>query len=365
MSRKCTSFLIIILILLSTNAFSKQEAISDSLKRNSLVALPYAYYTPETKIAFGVGSIYSFRSPGSSLHDRPSNVKIALTYTQLKQTILSFIPEIYFNNESILFNGFYTFYKFPDKFWGIGNNSPDNAEENYTPHYLRTFTNLQKRILPGLYIGMRYQLEYIDIIKTDEDGVLGKGLITGSEGGLASGLGMLISYDTRDHVYYPTTGRYYQIYAVLFDQMLGSDYKFSHFTFDLRKYYPLKDSHVMAFQSYNIFIHGNPPFQMLGLLGGAYWMRGYYYGRYRDKNMITFQSEYRFPLFWRLGGVAFAGFGDVASEIDKFQSGALKLTIGAGLRFMFDTQEKINARLDFGFGNDGNFGFYAMVLEAF
>lgn len=346
-------------------SFAQQNTLSDSLNRNSLVALPYAYYTPETKIAFGVGSIYSFRSPGSNLTDRPSNVKLALTYSQLKQMIISFIPEMYFKNESIFFNGFYTFYKFPDKFWGIGNNTQNSAEENYTPHYLRTFTNVQKRIYPGLYIGLRFQLEYIDLIKTVPDGVLQHKQISGSEGGLASGFGLIINYDTRNHVYYPTTGNYHQIYAVFFDNIVGSDYKFNHFTFDLRHYFPVNKSHVLAIQSYNIFIHGYPPFQMMGLLGGSYWMRGYYFGRYRDNNMVTFQAEYRFPLFWRFGGVAFAGFGDVAAEPKKFQTKTTKLTFGTGLRFTFDSQEKINARLDFGFGNDGNFGFYAMVVEAF
>ena len=366
MSRNYNILIIYCLIIFSASiAFAQQNTLPDSLKRNSLVALPYAYYTPETKIAFGVGSIYSFRSPGSELNTRPSNIKLAFTYSQLRQMIISFIPEMYFNNESIFFNGFYTFYKFPDKYWGIGNNTQNSAEESYTPYYLRTFTNLQKQLKPGLYIGLRFQLEYIDLTKTDNNGVLQFHTIPGSEGGIASGFGLIFNYDTRDHIYYPTNGNYYQIYAVFFDKVLASDYKFNHFTFDLRKYVPVFESHVLAFQSYNIFIQGNPPFQMMGLLGGSYWMRGYYYGRYRDKNMVTFQTEYRFPLFWRFGGVAFAGFGDVAPEFKKFNTNTIKWTFGTGLRFTFDAQEKINARLDFGFGNDGNFGFYAMVVEAF
>lgn len=32
---------------------------------------------------------------------------------------------------------------------------------------------------------------------------------------------------------------------------------------------------------------------------------------------------------------------------------------------MFNKKEKINARLDFGFSEDGKFGFCAMVVEAF
>jgi hypothetical protein len=47
--------------------------------RTSFVALPYVYYTPETKIAFGGGSIYSFRPADGSPSNRPSGVRVAST----------------------------------------------------------------------------------------------------------------------------------------------------------------------------------------------------------------------------------------------------------------------------------------------
>ena len=361
------TYLILFSLTLSNLAWAKGNNHTDSLKsnHNSLVALPYAYYTPETKIAFGVGGIYSFRPVGSSPKDRPSNFRIALTYTQLKQTTLSFLPEIYFKNESYYFNGFYGYYKYPNKFWGSGNDTPDSAEENYEPTYFKSYTNFQKRIKPGFYIGIRHQYEYISLKKTDENGVLQHRTVPGSEGGSASGIGFIINHDTRNHVYYPSSGFYNQIYAVFLGKALKSDYKFNLISFDIRKYMPVFDSHVLAFQTYNTFINGSPPFQMLSLLGGSYWMRGYYLGRYRDKNMITFQTEYRFPLFWRFGAVGFAGFGDVAGKINEFQINEFKYTFGFGFRFMFDSQERINARLDIGFGKGKNSGIYVLVVEAF
>ena len=346
-------------------SFSLPNYLSANDNKNSLVALPYVYYSPETKIAFGVGSIYSFRNSTDPLKTRPSNMKIAATYTQRKQFIFAFLPEIYLKNESYYIQGSYNFYKYPDKFWGFGNKSSNDAEEDYTPNYFKTFTNIEKQITSGIYIGLRYQFEYITIKKTDDDGVLQDRTILGSEGGTASGLGFIINYDTRNHIYYPNSGEYCQIYTTLFNKNIGSDYEFTLVSIDLRKYYSVFDKHVLALQTFNTFINGNPPFQMMGLLGGSYWMRGYYFGRYRDKNMITFQSEYRFPVYWRFGGVGFLGFGDVADKIKRFQLKEFKYTFGAGIRFTFDKKEKINARLDFGFGKDGNFGFYAMVTEAF
>ncbi len=336
-------------------------------KTSSFVALPYAYYTPETKFAFGVGSVYSFRPPDSQSEERPSNVKIAVTFTQKKQVILALVPELYFKNESYFFYGWFTYYRYPDKFWGIGNNAPDDAEENYSQDYFRTFVNFQKRFLPGLYFGGRYQFEHIKLRDTDENGLLHAGTVPGSESGrgLASGFGFIATYDTRDNVYYPSRGRYYQLYGVYFSDALGSDYRFDSYTLDLREYHSIMSGHILAFQSLNMFIRGTPPFQMMALIGGSYWMRGYFWGRYRDKNMMTFQTEYRFPLFWRFGGAGFAGAGDVANDISKFQMKEFKYSLGFGLRLMFDTREKINARLDFGFGADGEFGLYAMVVEAF
>jgi len=51
--------------------------------------------------------------------------------------------------------------------------------------------------------------------------------------------------------------------------------------------------------------------------------------------------------------------------IQKFRLDEFKYSLGFGLRFVFDKQEGINARLDFGFGRGENSGIYALVVEAF
>lgn len=349
------------------SALAQEGADAQPAKRSSFVALPYAFYSPETKFAFGAGSIYSWRSRNSLSGSRPSSMKIAATFTQKKQLIVALVPELYFKDESYYLYGSFAFYHYPDKFWGIGNDMPDEAEEDYSMDYVKTFFNLQKRVARGLYIGGRYQFEHIELIETADGGMLKNGAIPGSEpgGGSASGLGFIVNYDTRNNVYYPSRGRYFQLYGVFFEETIGSDYTFNTFTLDLREYRSAFGNHVIAFQSLGIVTGGTPPLQMTALLGGSYWMRGYFAGRYRDKNMIAFQTEYRFPIAWRFGGAAFAGLGDVAPEIGAFRLKEFKYSLGFGVRFMFDTQEKINARLDFGFGRYGNNGFYVMVTEAF
>jgi|GEM_PF-3236989 len=160
----------------------------DSLRqpRTSFVILPYAYYTPETKVAFGAGSIYSFRTggaPGTGAADsagtfpdgRPSSVRAATIYTQLSQIILALMPEIYLQKERYYYTGFYGYYKYPDKFWGIGGDTPDGAEENYRKNDFESNTSLQRRSAPGIYAGALFQYRYMNVDDADSRGALQAG----------------------------------------------------------------------------------------------------------------------------------------------------------------------------------------------
>jgi len=43
----------------------------------------------------------------------------------------------------------------------------------------------------------------------------------------------------------------------------------------------------------------------------------------------------------------------------------VKLSVGAGLRFLFNKEEKVNLRMDIGIGQNGNTGIYFGLEEAF
>ena len=77
-----------------------------------------------------------------------------------------------------------------------------------------------------------------------------------------------------------------------------------------------------------------------------------------------FQGEYRVPLFWRIGAVAFGGIAAVANEFSEFRLESIKPSYGGGIRFALDEDDKINIRLDMGFGQNTN-GFYLTIGEAF
>ena len=359
-------FLSVLLIFVFPPLVSGEQAekYKGGQKKSNLILLPIIYYTPETKLAGGLGGIYSFHTSRNPSRSRPSSIMMALVYTQKKQSIIEFGPDLYLKNEAYHLMGKISFTNFSDRFYGIGKATSEDMKEDFTSRITRINLNLQAKLRPKLYVGLQYELEHNDIIKVEEDGELVRGEILGTGGGTASGLGFIINRDARNNIFFPSAGDFCELSATLFRDGLGSSYDFTRYRLDLRKYFPLFSSHVLAFQGYFNMITGAPPFQMLSLMGGQNWMRGYYRGRFRDKNMIVFQLEYRLPVFRKLGIVGFLGFGDVADKVDNFILNDFKYSAGFGFRYLLSPEEKINVRFDFGFCKE-SFGFYVAVSEAF
>ncbi len=332
---------------------------------SSLVLLPAIYYTPETRWAIGVGGIYTFRPKGTPQAGRPSLFQALAVYTQNKQFYLSLEPNLYLRKETYLLNSLLEVRKYPNKFWGIGSDTPDSAQENYTPAQQNFSLTLQKKISrrESLYVGLKYSLEHHRFLNFEAGGQLASGYINGSPGGILSGLGLAFSLDSRDNIFSPSRGNYFQATALVFNRFLASDYNYFNFKADLRHYFSLWRSQALALQCVFQALPGGTPFMALAPLGGDSLMRGYYNGRYRDKVLLAGQAEYRFPVWWRLGMVAFVGAGGVADRASCLSGNALKFSYGFGLRFRLN-QEGENLRIDFAWGK-GTSGVYFTAGEAF
>ena len=96
-------------------------------------------------------------------------------------------------------------------------------------------------------------------------------------------------------------------------------------------------------------------------------MRGFYTGRYRDKNYIAAQAEYRFLPFdfsKRIGASVFIASGAVAPSIGQFSIRNVLPSGGVGLRYLIFPKKDIFLRFDVGFTKEGP-AFYIFSGEAF
>jgi len=327
-------------------------------------ALPVLRYSPETRWAFGAGGVIRFHLGQNKEQTRPSAVWVHITYTEDNQLAIGISPDFWLSNDQIHLTFSTGYSRFPTVFFGIGNNVSSSVYENYTPERVRFDTSVNKTFFSHLYFGIGYHIDSTTIKDVQPGGQLAQGTVVGSQGGVISGLGIVATWDTRDNIVYPHRGVMFSLVSSFYSSIFLSDYSYISLSTDLRSYIPVFSSHILAVQAFFRTNIGNDvPFYALCQLGGSSALRGTFAGLYRDKTMYLLQAEYRMPVWWRFGAVAFAGLGEVCSGPGDFHWGYLKYSLGVGARFRLD-REGMNLRLDSAWGEDYH-AFYLTIQEAF
>jgi outer membrane protein assembly factor BamA len=346
---------------------NKNLLAQDSLrapKKISFKALPVIFYSPESKWGGGVAGVSSFNFKTDTLGARKSSVNIGMAYTQLNQ-ILAYLPfQFYPRNFTYSIYGELGYYLYNYYYYGIGNFNQAGSKEMYEAEFARIRLSALKKWGKNFLAGIKYAYDKLSIRPLDVSGELIAKTIAGSDGGTVSGIGPVINYDSRDHVFYPRKGLLAEFFYYTEKKFTGSSFDYNRFTLDASYYLPSGKQNVFAFNLYAVNITGTAPFTHLAMVGGTKKMRGYYEGRFRDNNLVMIQSEYRHTFYKRLGAVIFTGVSWVSPTISSMQIKYTYLNGGAGLRFALNKNDKINLRLDFGVGKNST-GFYFTVGEAF
>ena len=333
--------------------------------RTSINAYPYVYYTPETKVAAGAGGIFIFYTAKDSIV-LPSKIGFGGFYSSNKQYKIGVNPVFYFFENKLYFTAPISFGHFVDKFWGIGNNTITTGNESYTKDVFSATFTLQ---VPPAWAfadrtGIIFDYDNTRIVDKQNNELLLADEVVGSNGGMLFGFGTDLLWDSRDNIFFPNSGGYQYFKILIYPE--GINYaNFGFLELDLKHFRAFKEDQVIAGNFYFAQAFGETPFYKLPAIGGSSRLRGYYLGRYRDNVFTMVQMEYRQHLWWRLGFAAFVGVGDTADELLNFSFSDLKYSYGAGLRFRFNEEQKVNLRVDLGFGNDGNMGVYFGIEEAF
>jgi hypothetical protein len=314
-----------------------------------LVYLPQVGYSSETSFAGGGKFRLSFPSPGNGGSVSDINLKLLATFKAQYEAEL--VSNLNFSSGNGL-KAKVSYSSIPLRFYGIGPDTPLSNEEVYQPQSIRAYIELFQKLFSRLRIGLRYEYEEVDILQRKDGGILHSGNIKGTEGDPIHGVGLLLDWDTRDNKNSPTSGSYYQAFALMFGHYLGGEHEFNNYNVDLRNYFSLSEGHVLATQVFFYAAKGNAPFWRYAALGGRAHTRGYRKGRYLDRILLSFQGEYRLQIWKRVGLVAFGGLGDVSSSLDRLRLEHMRPTVGGGLRYTLNAEDGVKARFDVAFGQD-------------
>jgi outer membrane protein assembly factor BamA len=365
--------LIPIILLLAPAALAAQ---ADSGASRRIIPLPAVFYSPETKLGGGAAvTVVQRRAVAagderSSNTDRPTVANLVALYTQEAQLSTSVSGDWWSRGNQWNASGSVGFRRFPFVYYGTGIAVPDSGEE-YTPRTLALAAAAHRQVRRGLYAGLGAGWDHVTMLERDPDGALVDGAIAGSRGGTVSSASALVTWDTRDNLYYAERGAFVRLQGLGAARVLGGDFAFRRVSLDARRYVglqasrPARQARTLALQGVVTTTGGDVPFDRLAQFGGASVIRGYYEGRYRDRAAAAVQAELRQPLLKRVGVAAFYGAGSVAPRLGALKLGEARGAGGVGLRLALDTKEKINIRIDQGIGQGGSSGTYFTLGEAF
>lgn len=194
---------------------------------------------------------------------------------------------------------------------------------------------------------------------------------------IQSSIGFMGIIDTRDYVYYPTTGFFSNLYLLTNQKFIGASANFYNLNYNLMHYIPVFNNDVLAMRLNGVNSFGEVPYGALALYGvssvdlSQVDLRGYMRGRYRGKNQIDFQIEYRYNFNGKLdrfGLVLNGGIGriwDSDYQSTLYNSNIWLPAIGTGIRYNAIKRKHVNIRLDYGYGIKSNHAIYLGLYEAF
>jgi len=129
-----------------------------------------------------------------------------------------------------------------------------------------------------------------------------------------------VTADTRDVAGYPMSGGRYRLSVAQFhDQTFGQS-SFRRVEADAAQYIPIRRTVVALRARVDLSQTGDGqtvPFYLLPALGGANSLRGFLDYRFRDRDLLMLNAEYRWPLARVIDAAAFYDAGTVAPEASE------------------------------------------------
>ncbi len=363
--------LLVVWMMQEASGQAVEAAPSDSAQvvyKNKLLIFPIVALSKETSWVLGVANAYIFKTDKKDTALRYSTMPSGILYSLNNQIMVALAVNIFLPKERYIIRAENWMSKYPDRFWGIGNDTDEQPYESYTFTHVYTNPQFYRKVVKNFYLGIGFDfqrvfnIEYVPNGYFVQDSVLGVYDRTNYQ---VFGYSFLVNWDSRNHTYVPNKGELLRLRYTVFDTHMGSDYAFHALEVDYRKFIRITGQSTLGLHTLGLFNFGDPPLRNLALLGSNNIMRGYFNGRFRDNHAWAAQVEYRFPIRGRFGGVAFAATGQVAHSLGEFGLSALKPAIGAGVRYAVLRKEKLNLRFDVGFGSKGSINYYIVLAESF
>jgi hypothetical protein len=334
---------------------------------------PELAYALQTGFAVGLNANLAFTSA-----DPKQNISIITTtpqYTQYRQIIIPVVTNLWTKGNRYNILSDWRYYDYSADNFGLGGFAPAEADDRLMYSYLRLHQSVMRQLVPNFSVGIGYALDYHWRIRDENNTPQVNDDFhnyNATERTVSSGLMFSVQYTTRRNPNNPEGSFFGNVMVRPNMRFLGSDQNWQAVVADFRKYvsFPGNSRNILAFWSMNwLSFGGQAPYLDLPSTGWDTYSnlgRGYTQGRFRGRNLVYLETEYRFPLLTNglVGGVVFANmqaYSDWPSNaFDRILPGG-----GAGLRVKVNKHSNLNFSFDYGFGIGGSQGLFLNLGEVF
>lgn len=342
-------------------------------------------YSPDFGLLIGGSALMTFSMAPKDTTLKRSVVPAALAFMFDGGINIFSKPQLFFKHDRFRIFGKFSYKNTVENYYDIGYTTNKNyirsdstSQYRYSgvqinPWFLFRLGNSDFFAGPQIDINYDHFTQPAKGLTTNESYLAAGGNANGYKN-FNSGLGFLLTYDSRDVPANAYKGIYLDFRGMMYHKIFGSDKNFYRLELDYRQYKEVGNRKVIAWtaQTKNVF-GKNIPLTQYSLTGTPFDLRGYYQGQYRDKSSHIVMAEYRQMLntdqgTWlkriisHLGFVVWGGCGFMGPTPGKIE-GVLP-NYGVGLRI--EVQPRMNVRLDLGKNtvNDQTL-FYFNMTEAF
>lgn len=376
------SNLVFLFLVVSISVFAQKENRPGYIKRyiNNLINdtsessepqfifYPTLAYAPETSWEFGFSGLFVYYAKKDT-SNRLSEISGFTFFTLAKQYGLWIENALYTDKDKWFILGKSKFQSYPLEYHGIGINASKEHIAVVDAISLQVKQRLLRKVWGNFYMGPEFDFQQLSSVNFKLNKTDSIPLPLGNRGSANLGAGLGLVYDTRHNVLNVRHGVYSELAYINYNKGIGSQFDFSTVTADLRLYKSINKRDVLAFQAFGQFNKGTVPFNQLALMGGENIMRGCYLGRFRDKNLVATQLEYRmlplpfkFTKRWGLSG--FIAAGTIADKAINLNINKTIVAGGGGIRFLLFPKKDVFTRLDVAFTREST-GIYIFIGEAF
>ncbi|WP_281614509.1 BamA/TamA family outer membrane protein [Flammeovirga sp. SubArs3] len=378
-------FLSLLLVLFATQISSGQSKMKAYLEKHKekkkeaiAVGKPWLSplfgpgYTADIGFLVAGGFLLSFKTDKSDSLIQRSSIPANIFYSSSGALGLHSNITTFWFQDKMRINSDVNINKRPLDYYGKGyqeidSNYKSDSTTQYTESKVDVAVDVMFKLTKNFYIGPSFDFFYAN--NTDVNPVMLDDPYYNqfSSQYFMNGLGINITYDSRDITVNAWQGIYFNLKYINYAKALGSDYQAHVTSLDLRYYRTfIRKGNVIAGRVYSRNAQGDVPINMLSDIAGSKRLRGYIVGQYRDNTSAFFEVEWRHTFMKRNGEltksgiVMWVGAGSIAPNMKSLTQWMQNYGIG----YRYELQPRMNVGIDMGFGQSSH-GLYFSFTESF